>query len=234
MTPENLRVSTRVGRRHLFAAATIGATALAGRAAQAREWWWWRGDHDHDRDDQREFGGERVRHCFAPGTMIRTPDGERAVENLDIGDEVVTAFQGNAEISAVTAPEMDRSVRIKRSALAHEVPYADLIVSAPHAVLIEGDLVAAGCLVNGRSIIWEPIDSRIDFYHLVLARHDLIYANGVPCETLLMPDEKPCLPLHRYGWRRGEVASHLRSAIAPVVDFRRPQDIARDRIEARL
>jgi hypothetical protein len=55
------------------------------------------------------------------------------------------------------------------------------------------------------------------------------WAEGLLRKSLLAEGQRPYALLVPYRWARGEVASHLRSALAPVIDFRRPQDIVRDR-----
>jgi len=63
--------------------------------------------------------------------------------------------------------------------------------------------------------------------------HNVIYASGTPCETLLSPGEQPCAPLLRYCWRRGLLKSHLRSIVVPWTDLRQPVDIIREELDAR-
>jgi hypothetical protein len=145
-------------------------------------------------------------------------------------------------------------IRIARSALGPNVPHADLYISEAHALLIDGTLVAAGNLVNGTTIV--RYDAReldeLEFFHIKLERHDVIYAEGAPTETLLEVDESAvnfaeylrqygpvtaeetrCAPLLRYTYRRGEIKSSFRSAISPLIDRRQPVDIIRDKLDAR-
>jgi hypothetical protein len=129
-----------------------------------------------------------------------------------------------------------------------------LYISEAHALLIDGVLVAAGNLVNDTTIT--RYESReyyeLEFFHIKLERHDVIYAEGAPTETLLGVDENaanfaeylrqygtataeetPCAPLLRYGYRRGEIKSCFRSAISPWIDRRQTVDIIRDKLDAR-
>jgi hypothetical protein len=58
-------------------------------------------------------------------------------------------------------------------------------------LLIDGTLVGAGNLLNGTTII-EALDfDHCASFNIVLERHNVIYANGTPCETLLGPGESP-------------------------------------------
>jgi hypothetical protein len=161
--------------------------------------------------------------------------GDTKVEDLRVGDLVPTLFGGETPIASITRHRFGAPVRIARSALGADVPDEDLYVTRQHAVLIDGTLVAAGNLFNGTTITGlAALDfDDFEFFHVGLARHDVIYANGAPCETLLAPDEQPCAPLLPYGWRRGLLKSHFRSATAPWIDRRQPVDIIRDRLDAR-
>jgi hypothetical protein len=194
-----------------------------------------REDHDWDnrRDrDHRDRDG-REEHCFLRGTLIRTVRGDKKVEDLRIGDLVPTVFGGSVPIISIPQQRFGMAIKVARSALGPDVPNEDLYVSSPHALLIDGTLVGAGNLLNGTTII-EALDfDHCDSFNIVLERHNVIYANGAPCETLLSHGEQPCAPLLAYGWRRGLIASHLRSAVAPWIDRRQPIDVIRDGLDAR-
>jgi hypothetical protein len=145
-------------------------------------------------------------------------------------------------------------IRVARSALAGGIPHTDLYVTQTHALLIDGVLVAAGNLINGTTIT-RPDGSELDeleFFHIKLEHHDVIYAEGAPCETLLHVDESasnfaeyfrkygpplteevPCAPLLWYAYRRGELKSCVRSAISPWIDRRQTVDIIRDKLDVR-
>src|SRR5574340_556428 len=84
-------------------------------------------------------------------------------------------------------------VCIARSALAPNVPYADLYVTGGHALLIDGLLVPAGCLINGATITRHQAaneSDELEDFHIKLESHDVIYAEGAPVDTLLMVDER--------------------------------------------
>jgi Hint domain-containing protein len=82
-------------------------------------------------------------------------------------------------------------VRISRSALAPDVPHTDLYVTAPHSLFLEGFLVPVGDLLNGTSITRNECDcDELEFFHIKLESHDIIYAEGAPVDTLLNVDER--------------------------------------------
>ncbi len=230
---ENMRSSRRNLMRMgaLVTAAVIAKTMPA--SADRPRWDDDRDDHDHHEHHHHEDRPGVKEHCFLKGTMIRTVHGDKKIEDLLVGDLIPTVFGGEAPIKSITRRRFGMAVRIARSALGPDLPNKDLYVSSPHALLIDGTLVAAGNLLNGTTII-EPLDFD-DFksFDIVLEQHNVIYANGAPCETLLGSGEQPCAPRLAYGWRRGLIKSHLRSAVAPWIDFRQPVDVIRDGLDAR-
>ena len=82
-------------------------------------------------------------------------------------------------------------VRIARSALGPNLPHADLYVTAAHSLLIDGVLVPAEMLINGATITrYEAWDAdELEYFHIKLESHDVVYAEGVPAETLLKVEE---------------------------------------------
>jgi len=132
--------------------------------------------------------------CFAAGTRILGPRGEIAVEDLRIGDRVTAMFGGTVTVQWVGCrhvgarrhprPETVWPIRIRPGALGHGTPHCDLWLSAEHAVLIDGVLVPIGLLVNGISIVREPVDT-IAYFHIELPRHDVLRAHSVLCESYL-------------------------------------------------
>ena len=99
-----------------------------------------------------------------PGTMVRTPRGEVAVETLARGDCVMTtdgraekvSWIGRQTVSLRFAdPLRVLPIRIKAGALGENVPSRDLLLSPDHAILVGEVLIQAGALVNGTSIVRE-------------------------------------------------------------------------------
>lgn len=66
---------------------------------------------------------------------------------------------------------------------------------AAHAVFIDGFLIPVGQLVNGTGIVFELAEGRdtLDFFHIALGRHDVLDAEGAPCESLLDPCGESCV-----------------------------------------
>ncbi len=133
--------------------------------------------------------------CFLAGTRIATPAGERPVEELAIGDHVVTADGRVVPVSWVGVQTVvslfaDRlrtfPIRVTAGALGEGMPHRDLLVSPDHALFLDGVLIQAGALVNGTTIVRETaMPERFTWFHVELEDHSLILAEGVPAETFL-------------------------------------------------
>jgi len=140
-------------------------------------------------------GGTDITVCFLAGTRVGTPDGEAAIESLKIGDPVLTAdgrtlpirWIGVDTVSTVFADALRvMPIRIRAGSLGENLPVRDLLVSPDHAMFIDGVLAQAGALVNGVSITREAeMPETFKYYHLELAEHCLILAEGAATETFV-------------------------------------------------
>ncbi|WP_306046281.1 Hint domain-containing protein [Nioella sp. MMSF_3534] len=134
--------------------------------------------------------------CFAAGSQISTPEGERAIETLRIGDLIETAngavpvkWIGRQTVSTRFGPaERLMPVRFAAGALGPNVPHTDLTVTADHGMLVEGVICHAGALVNGVTITRVPLaemGESYTVYHIETEEHEIILANGAPAETFI-------------------------------------------------
>jgi len=142
--------------------------------------------------------------CFTPGTRIETPEGPRLVEELREGDYVQTKDNGAQEVQWIGSRRMSgarlfamphlRPVRIRPGALGPDRPDAELLVSPEHRMVLQGDvaralfntpevLVAARDLVNDRSILVDLAVREVTYIHILLSRHQILWANGVETES---------------------------------------------------
>lgn len=133
--------------------------------------------------------------CFAAGTLIATPEGERMVETLRIGDLIATAdgravpvkWIGRQTVHKLFTPaERFSPVRVTAGALGNGLPHTDLVLTADHALILDGLAINAGALVNGTTIAYDPVKSlpeRVTYYHIETENHDVILANGAAAET---------------------------------------------------
>jgi hypothetical protein len=145
--------------------------------------------------DQDRHGG--TPHCFLKGTQILTAQGERSIEDLRIGDLILTVSGEAKPIKWIACMRFDRGdqaswddavvpVKIARGAFNGDLPHSDLYVSPGHRVLINGLLISAGDLVNGISItrLKSTNSEVLEYLHIELESHDVVLANGAPAETL--------------------------------------------------
>ena len=74
-------------------------------------------------------------------------------------------------------------MRIRRDTLANGVPARDLLVSPLHALLLDGVLIPAWLLIDGRGIVQEEHASEVRYFHIELARHAGLLADGAAAES---------------------------------------------------
>jgi hypothetical protein len=64
------------------------------------------------------------------------------------------------------------------------MPLRDLWLSLDHAVFVDGVLIPVRYLVNDRTIAQQQRDEGT-YWHVELEQHDVILADGLPCESYL-------------------------------------------------
>ncbi len=135
--------------------------------------------------------------CFVAGTMILTPDGNRAVETLEPGDMVMTRDEGAQPL---------RWIGRRRIAAAGD--FAPIVIEANtfgthqrlalsplHRVLIRDSLaellfgedevlVAARDLVNDHSVR-RVEGGEVEYVHILFDRHQVVYSEGLQTESFL-------------------------------------------------
>ena len=69
-----------------------------------------------------------------------------------------------------------------------EYPRRDLFLSPHHSLFIEGLLIPIEWLTNGKTITLAEMDDceAIQYFHIELETHEVIFAEGAPAETLLV------------------------------------------------
>ena len=132
--------------------------------------------------------------CFCAGTHIATPRGEIRVEALCECDLVVLAQGRMAPIIWIGRRHIDcrrhahaadiLPVRVRAGAFGDGLPVRDLLLSPDHAVFVDGALVPVRHLINGCAVVQEQV-AQVTYYHVELATHDVILAEGLPCESYL-------------------------------------------------
>lgn len=141
--------------------------------------------------------------CFASESMVGTPKGPRPIDTIREGDMVLTrdngprpvVWAGRSTISGMGLrrhPKL-RPIRLRRGALG-SLPSDDLRLSPDHRVLVSGQraqalygcqevLVRAADLIDYRTIAPDLALHGVVYVHLLLENHEILFANGLPCES---------------------------------------------------
>jgi Ca2+-binding RTX toxin-like protein len=146
---------------------------------------------------------ENVIPCFTPGTLIATPKGERPVEELQVGDRIITRDNGIQEIAWIGHKPMSgaqlvqnphlQPVLIKRGALGRGLPECDMIVSPNHRVLVssdktqlyfdESEVLAVAKHMVGADGIHSINVLKTTYVHFMFERHEVVLSNGAWTES---------------------------------------------------
>ncbi|WP_454618227.1 Hint domain-containing protein [Bradyrhizobium cenepequi] len=185
-----------LARRHfmrIFAASAgrlstiaISSAVLAGCKGAAAT------DTPAQNDPQRGNG----HHCFGPGTLILTAHGEVPIEELAIGELVMTT-NGPLPVRWVGRRTIKRNgqaswhpsvmpIRVARFAINDQTPRRDLYLSQEHSLLVDGVLIPVKHLVNERSIAVHhdaKTSETIEYFCVKLDTHQVIFAEGTAAET---------------------------------------------------
>lgn len=150
-----------------------------------------------------------VTPCFTPGTLIATDKGQRPVETLRRGDQVVTRDNGLRRIHwtgqrtfsyAEIGQEAElQPILIRRDAFGEGFPARDMVVSPAHRFLVGIDmrpitgvedeaLVAAKYLVDGKRIKRANVLG-VTYIHFLCNAHEVVMANGAWTESF-HPDDR--------------------------------------------
>jgi hypothetical protein len=188
------------------------------------------------------------------------------VQDLQIGDEVQT-LAGPKTIKWIGYNKFTKKegrawqdsvmpICVARFAIDDHTPHRDLYISPLHCIFFNEALIPVMYLINEATIAQRmPSDmSAIEYYHVELDTHEVIYAEGALVESYdgsnrdnfsnFMQYERlygaerqskmtPFAPILRYHGRRQELNGLVRSLISNVVDVRDPIQIAYDQLAKR-
>ena len=164
-----------------------------------------RGDHDpdHDHDNDNGHGNSDHDHdapCYCRGTLVLTERGEVRVEDLAIGDMVVT-ISGEAKPikwigrrsyagEFIAGNRAVLPIMVRAGALAPDIPTRDLWVSPRHAFFLDGVLVPAEHLLNSQTILQAEAVDQVEYFHLEFEAQEVILAEGTPAESYVECDNR--------------------------------------------
>lgn len=145
--------------------------------------------------------------CFARGTVIETDQGFRLIEELRVGDLVLTRDRGLQPIrwldsrvlskAQLQAKPEFRPVRLQAGSLGQGLPKWDLTVSRHHRMLIRSKiadrmfgrnevLIAAKdlCSITGIDVPDEA--EQVEYFHMMFDQHEIVIANGAESESFFV------------------------------------------------
>ena len=148
--------------------------------------------------------------CFTKGTLIDTPNGPTQIEQLRVGDMVLTMDDGPQPIRWIGSKDISpdalalqprlKPIRIRAGALGPNMPERDLMVSPQHRVFVRSNvanrmfgnfevLVPANKLVtcDGIDIAHDEVD--VSYWHMLFDKHQIVWSNGAPTESLFTGPE---------------------------------------------
>lgn len=146
--------------------------------------------------------------CFSHGSLIATPKGEVAVDQLQVGDRVFTRDNGIQELvwvgrvtlaaAQLEAQPEHRPVLIRQGALGNGMPQRDMVLSPNHRVLVTSGeaemlfdarevLVAAKHLV-GRPGIERVTPEAVTYVHIMCKHHEVVLSDGAWTESFQADD----------------------------------------------
>ncbi len=139
------------------------------------------------------------------GTKVVTTRGETPAEDLRPGDHIFTLDHGYQTLKWIgvtrrLAVDDDAPIRIRQGAIGLNLPIRDLIVAPEHRILLRSTLVArligtSEALVAARHLTGLPGIGALEtgeyqeYVHLLFDQHELILADGTPCESLHLGKE---------------------------------------------
>ncbi|MBS1051936.1 tail fiber protein [Gluconobacter japonicus] len=179
--------------------------------------------------------------CFCRGSRIRTARGDIPIEEIQIGDHIVVfdddvtkgttrqvtwVGQSRAVVrSRLPDDEAGYPVRLLKGAIAHNVPYKDMLITSEHCLFLDGRFVPVRMLVNGRSIFFDKSIASYDYYHVETEDHSVIMADGVLTESYLDTGNRLAFN------QNGPVVSMRQSRNLTWDDAAAPLDVSRHFVE---
>jgi hypothetical protein len=181
--------------------------------------------------------------CYLRGTQILTERGEVPIETLMIGDRVLTLtgtaqpirWIGRRRYSGDFAAgnKAVQPVRFHPGSLGGGLPARDLWVSPEHAMYVDGWLIPAALLINGRTIVQEEDVEAITYFHLEFDSHAVIYAEGAAAESFVDDESRRMFDNAReYATLYPEAPDELARFCAPRVEYGEELEAVRRRLAA--
>lgn len=149
-------------------------------------------------------------HCFTTGTGIQTETGLARVEDIRVGDLVLTADNGLQPVRWISSRSLDqetlarfpnlRPIRIRAGALGPDMPARDLVVSPQHRILMRSKLaermfgetevlIAAKHLLEVDGVEIAVDMDTVTYWHFLFDAHQIVFSNGAASESFFTGKE---------------------------------------------
>lgn len=140
--------------------------------------------------------------CYLKGTKILTRKGYVCVEDLKVGDLLVTRgdIHGNDVINRVLKyrpitwighfiiknPHHEvLPICVRKNTYGINLPINNLYISPDHNLVIHGVLVPSVSLIDKKNICKVAKADKLDYYHVGLEKHSVIVAEGILSESYI-------------------------------------------------
>ncbi|MDB6178635.1 Hint domain-containing protein [Paracoccus sp. Z330] len=159
---------------------------------------------DFDPDGSFILDDDDVLACFVHGTRIETDCGAIPVQDISVGQMIMTRdhglrpvrWVGSAKLGPIrlrARPQL-RPIRILAGALGQNCPATELLVSPQHRILVRSSiaqrmfgtdevLVAAKHLLELDGIEIASDLSRVEYFHIMFDDHEIVHSNGAETES---------------------------------------------------
>jgi hypothetical protein len=147
--------------------------------------------------------------CFAAETLIHTSQGAQPVNMIKVGDQIKTpsgftpvVWVGRRYITSQGLSQNPklRPIRIMAGVLGNGLPTRDLLVSRQHRMLVSSKiaermfgarevLISAIKLTELPGIFVDEDVTSVEYFHLLLDHHEVVFAEGAPSESLFTGTE---------------------------------------------
>jgi hypothetical protein len=139
--------------------------------------------------------------CYAKDTLLLTKQGFVPIQYIKPGQTVETKgkiFDGQvnrdarveskqvvwvSKFKVFDMNEKTRPICVQKHAFGKNVPFQDLYVSPNHSLLVNGRMVLAKNMVNGRTIYQDKQCASVEYYHVECEHHCTVVANGLISES---------------------------------------------------
>lgn len=143
--------------------------------------------------------------CFTEGTLVTTDIGPVRIEDLAVGNRVLTRDNGYRRVLWIGKRDFDakelalygelQPIKINAGALGPQMPSRDMRVSPHHRMLLTGDMASrisdeSEILVPALDLVFVPgvshdKQSNVTYFHIMFECHEVIRADGCWSESFL-------------------------------------------------